>query len=134
MPKETNAFTSYEAVGNKEDVSKIIFNTDPHETPLLDGIKKTKAIATNHEWQTDTLDPPSADNAREQGAPYSPDAITPTVCLSNHTQISDKEFRITGTQEAVKSYGRESEEDYQTILKGKALKNDMESTLLRLYA
>jgi hypothetical protein len=129
MTIETNAYGTFDAIGNKEDVSNVIYNVDPHETPFMSKIAKVKATATNHEWQTDVLDSPSATNYALQGQAYSADAVVPTVRLSNYTQISDKQYRVTGTQEAVQHYGRESELDYQTVLKGKALKNDMESAL-----
>ena len=130
MALETNAFTTYSAIGNVEDVSDIIYNVDPTETPFVSMIDRVKAINTLHEWQTDVLDAASATNAQLQGDAYSAASTTATVRKSNNTQISNKQPRVTGTQRAVKHYGRGDELEYQLVKAGKALKNDIESTLL----
>jgi hypothetical protein len=57
-------------------------------------------------------------------------AITPTQRLSNQTQIARKTFSVTDTQEKVRKAGRKSEIRYQTVLKGKALRKDMELALV----
>lgn len=130
MALETNAFTTYSAIGNVEDVSDIIYNISPHETPFLNMIDRATAIAVKHEWQTDELATPSDSNAHLEGAGFSATAITPTTRLDNICQISKKQPRVTGTQQAVKSYGRADEMDYQVSKRGKELKNDIESALL----
>jgi Family of unknown function (DUF5309) len=58
------------------------------------------------------------------------DAATPTVRLGNICQISDKVARVTGTQRAAESAGRDDELEYQEMLKGLELKRDMESILV----
>lgn len=130
MTLETNAFTTYSAVGNAEDVSDIIYNVDPHETPFITMAEQVTATAVNHEWQTDTLDTPVDNNAHLEGDEYSAASTTATARKGNICQISKKKPRVTGTQRAVKSYGRADELDYQVMKKGKALKNDMEMSLL----
>ena len=47
------ASNTYDAVGNKEDVSDIITNISPYDTPLFSKIGKTKATSTTHEWIED---------------------------------------------------------------------------------
>ena len=47
--------TTYEAVGNKDDVSEIITNIAPYDTPLYSRLRRTKATAVTHEWLEDTL-------------------------------------------------------------------------------
>ena len=44
------ASNTYTAVGNREDVSDIITNIAPYDTPLYSRIGRTKATQTNHEW------------------------------------------------------------------------------------
>lgn len=44
------ASNTYEAVGNKEDVSDIITNIAPYDTPLNTRIGKVKATQVTHEW------------------------------------------------------------------------------------
>ena len=48
-------FRTYTAIGQREDLSNTIYSIAPTETPVVSSIGKTKATATLHEWQTDTL-------------------------------------------------------------------------------
>lgn len=130
MPLEANAFTTYGAVGNVEDVADIIYNVDPHETPFLTMAERATATNVKHEWQTDGLDTPSDSNAHLEGDVTTADSLSPTTRVDNICQILKKSARVTGTQEAVKHYGRASELDYQVMKKGKALKNDIEMSAL----
>lgn len=129
LPSDT--FTTYSAIGNREDLADIIYNVDPTETPFLTAAEKVKAKAVNHEWQTQALASAVTTNAVLEGSDAITDAATPTVRLGNICQISDKVARVTGTQQVVDKAGRDNELDYQMILKGKELKRDMESTLLQ---
>lgn len=45
----TNSFTTYDAAGNREDLSDIIYRVDPTDTPFTSAIAKVKATATTHE-------------------------------------------------------------------------------------
>lgn len=49
MALATGGFTTYAAIGNREDLGDVIFDVSPTETPFLSAIKKTKADNTNHE-------------------------------------------------------------------------------------
>ena len=44
----TNTFTTYTAVGIREDLSDIIYNISPTETPYMTGIAREKATAIFH--------------------------------------------------------------------------------------
>lgn len=130
MTLQADAFTTYLAIGNAEDVSDIIYNVAPHETPFVTMAEVTTATAVNHEWQTDGLATPVDTNAHLEGDTYAAEAATATAREGNICQISKKSPRVTGTQRAVKSYGRADELDYQVMKRGKELKNDMEMSLL----
>ena len=130
MPLPTDTFTSYSAIGNREDLSDVIYNVDPTDTPFLTSIPRTKATSTLHEWQTDVLGAASAANHVLEGDDATTDAVTPTVRLSNTCQISDKVPRVTGTQQAVIAAGRRDELAYQIVKSAKELRRDMESSLL----
>lgn len=129
MALETNAFTTYSAIGNREDLSDEIFNIDPTSTPWVSGVEKVKATAVNHEWQTQALAAAAA-NAQLEGDAFSADTTTPTVRLGNIAQISRKIPRVTGTQQAVDHAGRDDEMSYQEMLKGKELKRDIEKVAI----
>src|SRR5499426_2377113 len=130
MALPTNTFATYEAVGNREDLSDVIYRIDPTDTPAMSGFEREKASAVNHEWQTQALAPVDAANAVLEGDDANTDAVTPTVRLGNLCQISDKVARVSGTQRAVESAGRDDELEYQEMLKGMELKRDMESILV----
>jgi len=129
MSLPTNTFATYEAIGNREDLSDMIYRIDPTDTPFMTGIEREKASAVNHEWQTQALAAASSDNAVLEGDDAVTDAATPTVRLGNICQISDKVARVSGTQQAVEHAGRDNELAYQEMLKGLELKRDMEKIL-----
>lgn len=130
MALPTNAFATYEAVGNREDLSDMIYRIDPTDTPFMSGADTEKASAVNHEWQTQALAPADSANAQLEGDDAVTDATTPTVRLGNICQISKKVPRVTGTQQAVEHAGRANEMAYQEMLKGLELKRDMETILV----
>jgi len=130
-----NTFTTFDAKGLREDLSDIIYNISPTETPFMTGIAREKATAVFHEWQTDVLETPNGNNAQIQGDDISAfDAVVPTVRLGNYTQISRKTVIISMTEEAVDKAGRKSEIGYQVAKKGKSLKRDIETILLQNQA
>lgn len=129
MALPSNTFATYEAIGNREDLSDEIYRIDPTETPFVSAIERERATAVNHEWQTQALAARDTSNAVLEGDDATTDAATPTVRLGNICQISDKVARVTGTQEAVEHAGRGSEMDYQAMLKGYELRLDMDAIL-----
>ena len=104
MAAPTNVFDSYEAIGNKEDLSDVIWDTSPSETPFLSAIPKTKAKGTLHEWQTDAIAAAAA-NAQIEGNDATALDLGSTTRLTNQSQILTKNIAVTGTQEAVDSAG-----------------------------
>lgn len=131
MTLATSAFTTFSAVGNREDLSDKIYRIDPTDTPFYSGIERSKASAVNHEWQTQALAAASNSNFQLEGDDnVTADAATPTVRLGNIAQIQTKIPRVTGTQRVVDSAGRDDEMDYQVMLKGMELKRDVETSFV----
>lgn len=128
MANPVGTFQTYQAVGNREDLSDMIFNIAPTETPFQSMAKKAKASNKLHEWQTDSLRAAQA-NAQVEGDTPSNTTVTPTVRLFNATQISSYAFNISGTQQAVNPAGRADELAYQLVKYGKELKRDIEKNL-----
>ena len=122
-------FRTYAAVGLREDLSDIIYNISPTDTPFMSTIGKTKATAVYHEWQTDSLAAAAA-NAAVEGADASTATLSPTTRVGNRTQISQKTVGVTGTLQAVDKAGRKSELAYQLSKASSEIKRDMEFTLL----
>jgi hypothetical protein len=114
-----NTFTRYSAVGIREDLSNVIYNISPEETPFISNIGRESVKNTYFEWQTDVLAAASASNAALEGDDISSfTAVTPTVRVGNYTL------------EAVDKAGRRNEMTYQLAKLGSELKRDMESALL----
>lgn len=129
MTVPTGTTQTYGVVGRREDLTDVIHDITPTETPFMSAIEKGKADNTNHEWQTDALAAASASNAVIEGDDADNDTITATVRLGNYTQLSDKVVQVSSTQRASNNAGRGDELSYQVMKRGKELKRDMESTL-----
>jgi len=124
-------FETYDANAIREDLSDVIYDISPTETPFLSGIaKKGKVNNTYFEWQTDALAAASGTNAVAEGAAAGTAATTATTRLGNYTQISKKVVEVTGTQESVNNAGKKSEMAHQLAKASKELKRDMETSLL----
>lgn len=127
----TNTFTTTDAVGIREDLSDVIYDISPEETPFFSNAKRGKCSNTLYEWQVDELDAVDLGNAVAEGADNTTfDEVTPTVRLQNYVQISKKDLIISNTHEAVTKAGRRSEVAYQIARRGKELRRDMESIAL----
>ena len=129
MAIPTGTFETYDSVGIREDLSDIIYNISPSETPFMSNVGKGSAKGTFHEWQIDSLEA-AADNKKIEGDDATAAAVTPTVRVGNYTQIADKVLSISGTDLASDSAGRASEMAYQMAKRGLELRRDMETTLV----
>jgi hypothetical protein len=125
MSVPSNTFETYGAKGIREDLSNVIYNISPVETPLFSNAGRETATNTYFEWQVDTLSAPVS-NAYLEGDDAAIDAVQATSRAGNYTQISRKTVSIAGTLEAVDKAGRRSELAYQLAKKSKELKRDME--------
>ena len=122
-------YQTYTAIGMREDLSDVIYDISPTDTPFMSSIGKTKATATYHEWQTDSLSAAALGGAVE-GADASSITASPTTRIGNRTQIFTKSVAVAGTLEAVDKAGRKSEKAYQLAKISAELKRNIELTLL----
>lgn len=129
MAKITNAFTTYTAVGNREDLSNAIYNIDPFDTPIMSAARRRNAKARQFDWQTENLPTVDGSNAQYEGFVNANSAGQPTVRLSNVTQISKRDATVSGSQEASDAAGKGSEMGHQMAMASKVLKSDMEFIL-----
>lgn len=125
MAAPTNTFLTTAVIGNREDLTDIIYRISPTQTPVLNMASKSKATNTLHEWQTQDL-AAAANNEQVEGDDLTAVAATPTVRLTNRTQISAKKIVVSGTQQAMNPAGRKDELAYQLGLKSFEIKRDME--------
>ena len=122
-------FTAHSAIGQREDLTDVIYDISPTETPLLNTLARGKATAVFHEWQTDSLAAATTANAAVEGADASSATLSPTVRLGNYTQIVQKTIQVSGTLEQVNKAGRKSEKAYQLARASSELKRDIETIL-----
>ena len=123
-------YQTYTAIGQREDLSDVIYNISPTDTPFMNSIGKSKATAVNHEWQTDSLAAFNVSNALIEGAAGADATLSPTTRVGNYTQISGKTVKISGTLDTVNKAGRRSEKAYQLAKASSEIKRDMEAILL----
>ena len=126
----TNTFTTFDAKGIREDLSNVITNIAPEETPFMSNIGRESVSNSLYEWQTDTLAAAAANKQLEGDDVTSFDAVTATVRLQNYAQISRKTIVLSATEEVVNKAGRRSELAYQIAKRGAELKRDQEFTML----
>ena len=130
MAVVTNNMSTYDATSIREDLSDVISNLTPEERPFMESVGRRDVSNTTFEWQVEEL-PSVVTTAREEGAVAENDASTPTVRVSNVTQILARNATVSGTQLAVDNAGKNSDElSHQMALISRALARDVETVLL----
>lgn len=130
MAVPSNTLQTYQSSNNAENVTEIVMNIDPVDTPLLTLAKKTTAEATYTQWPIESLSAVDSANANIEGDDATVDASTTPTLVGNYTQLMDKVASVTTTQNAIKKYGVKNEMAKQMAKKSKELKRDMETTML----
>lgn len=131
MTAIASTFTRHDAIGVREDLSNIISNISPTETPFLTNAKKGKVKNTTFEWQTDALAAAVSSNQQVEGDDIASfPAVTPTVRMFNYAEIARKVAILSETVESVDSAGGANNMGYVVAKLGKEIKRDMETALL----
>lgn len=125
--KVTQAFTSYGARGNREDLNNVITNIDPTSTPFVSSIGRRNVSNRTFDWQTENLPAVNPLNFAVEGFVAAAQAPIQTVRQSNVTQIMQRTFAVSNTQEEIDAAGKSSELAHQTARFGLALRRDMEA-------
>ena len=134
MAVPTNTVQEVSRVGVREDLSDVIYDISPTDTPFISSIKRKGADATYVEWQTDSLVAANADNKAIQGDDTANESRPASSRVGNHTQIFTKVVGTSTTARAVKTAGRSDEHAYQIAKAGKEMKRDMEKRMTGNYA
>jgi hypothetical protein len=129
------ASKAYDLAGGalKEDLQDIIYDISPMDTIFLTRAGRLTAKSTTHEWLTDALHAPVI-NKHIEGDAFSATARTLPGRLKNYTQISRREFEVTGTARKVDNAGMSELMAYHTARASKEIKRDMEASLLQVSA
>ena len=128
MAKVTNAFDTYSATADREDLSNTIYNISPTETPFISAIGKKSIHNVVFDWQTENL-PTASGSGQLEGFELSRTAATATSRVSNVAMIQSRDATVTGSQDASDAAGKRSEMAHQMAISAKALKRDMETAL-----
>jgi len=124
-------FKTYDATAIREDLSDVIYDISPTDTPFMSTICGKGSVANTYfEWQTDSLASAAGDNVHVEGVAAGTASTSATTRLGNYTQISKKVVEVSGTQESVNNAGKKSELAYQLAKASKEIKRDMETMLL----
>ena len=125
------AFKTYDATAIREDLSDVIYDISPTDTPFMSSIAGKGSVSnTLFEWQTEALASAVINNYHVEGADAGTAATTATTRVTNQTQISKKVVEVSGSHEAVNNAGKKSELAHQLAKASKELKRDMEGSLL----
>ena len=92
-------FETYGTKGIRENLSDIIYNISPTDTPFISNVGKGSTKSTYAEWQVDDL-AAAADTPVAEGA-TAPAAVSATTTrVGNYTQIASKTVSVSGSNEA----------------------------------
>lgn len=117
----------------KEDVSQIISNISPTETPFFSSCSKADSTADQFDWLVDVLQAPGANahvDGDDFGTTVTNDETNAPSRYFNYLQILKKQAKITRRAEKMSKHGRKSERSYQIAKKLKEIKRDAEYQLL----
>lgn len=127
----TNTTTVFDIKGVREELSNVIYNISPEDTPFMSNAGRESVENTLYEWQRDALAAAVSTNAQIQGDDITQgDAVTATVRMGNRTQISRKTLVVADTVEAVSKAGRKAELAYQIAKRSAEIKRDIEKNSL----
>ncbi len=129
MALPTGTYKTYDQVGIREDLSDVIYDITPVDTPFVSSVEQDEASNSLFEWQTDSLAAVSKTGALE-GDDAPQDTSSPTTRLNNRTHIRTRDARVSGTGRAVDTAGRADDLDYQILKRGQELRRDMEAICL----
>lgn len=113
----------------REDLSDVISNIDPADTPLMSMIASAQARSTVHEWLVDNLETASTTSSVE-GAAFAHSVAKKPVRLSNYTAIFRRDFEVTDTMRAVENAGMTDAFAYQLDKAMRELGRNTEKALL----
>ena len=130
MATLATTFETYQAKGIREDLSDLIADISPTQTPFQSNIGSRSAENTYFEWQTDSLSTAVATPVEEGSNLATFTAVSATTRLGNYCQINMRDFLISGTEQKVTKAGRSSEIGYQAAKAAKELKRNVEKACL----
>jgi len=125
-----NTFTGYSAVGIREELSNIIQNISPEQTPFISNVGSENVTNTYFEWQEDSLSAVQTTAQIDGDDVASFDATAATTRKGNYTQILRRTTIVADNLADQDTAGRTNELSYQLAKRGKEIRRDLEATML----
>jgi hypothetical protein len=117
--------------GNRlEDVMRQVVQITPTDKPFMAGIAKVRAFNTLHQWPEVSLTV-RQDNAIAEGAAFGTANSRIPNRRTNITQIFEKVYGVTSTEQWVASAGIDDQVAFQKMTAIEMIGTDVEHTLLR---
>ncbi|MBO5492966.1 MAG: DUF5309 family protein [Pyramidobacter sp.] len=124
------AMTQYNNTGKDVDITDLITNISPTETPLMTLLGKADAAkGVIHSWEEDKLRDP-AENAKVEGFDYSVDTKDEPRLLDNVCQIFAAGYGVTKTSQAVHRKNIKNKMAYNMRAAMKEIALDVEYALI----
>lgn len=129
MTVPTNTVQTFSRSNIREDLSDLIWNVDPYQTPFLNRSRREKAEQRKHEWDVDVIPAQNTANLQIEGDDATADTQNDVGRLPNYCGISRKTVQLSGTLQAVRAAGGTNKMGYQLLRNIKGLKTDMEGIM-----
>ena len=134
MAVPSSTVQTFGMIGVREQLSDVITNIMPSETPVFSMAKKLKIGSRSPEWQRDVDADPMPTNAVVEGDDIGNDAGSQPERLKNYVQLFDKVVQVSSTANSVNTAGRANEMKFQMAKKGRELKRDIEARINGNYS
>ena len=122
--------TTYDAVGNREDLTDLMTMIDPAQTPVWSMAAKGRADAMLHEWQVDSLATRSIAGVEEGDDVSSFENKEANIARTgNRCQRLRTTWKVTEEQQAVSTAGIEDNKAYAKMKALKELKRNIEARI-----
>lgn len=125
------AFQTYQATTDREGLMDALRLVGTQQAPVYDALGKVTVESVHPEWVTDDLATASADNAVVEGAAYTFASPAAKTRVGNYTQIFEKTWKISRSQESVAQAGVTSEDAHQLKKKMLEIKRDIDKALIQ---
>ena len=116
---------TYDETTNRDDLTDVITNISPTQTPIVTMIGTAKAKATYHEFPEDVL-ADAAVNAYVEASADTTVAAPARTRKGNYTQIMKRGYEVSETQQAVDTAGVDDEYGYNMLKSMKVIAKDLE--------
>lgn len=123
----TSVYAREDVVGVREQLSNLIANISPADTPLCTILQKESCGDNRFEWQKDVLSTAKQNHQLSGFDITTYDVQVATTSMISYTSLVSRDFAIANDTEAAEKAGRDSEIGYRTTKVAKEAKRDVET-------